>query len=357
MNSTKHPFPFLIVGLVLAAASVAGTGLVLGSRHGTPPSGTVAAKAAPGDAAAGAVTCFGHGDVEGGVASLYPLQPGRVQRVCVQENEEVQAGRTLIELDARPAEYLVRQARADLDAAQAQLALAKKGSDHQQAREAQQAALIDVMRHRLEAARWVLARKQELMSLATNEKEVAAAKEQCAELEAAVRGEEAKLQELRLHDPALDSRRAEAEVAAKEARLDQALHGLNECQLKAPVDGRVLRILIGQGDVLGPQPTRPAVLFCPKGPRIVRAEVPQEFAGGLAIGQEVTMRDDSRSGPRWRGKVRNVSDWYSHRRSIWQEPLQHNDVRTLECIIDLEPGQPPVRIGQRLLVQIMPAGS
>ena len=34
------------------------------------------------------------------------------------------------------------------------------------------------------------------------------------------------------------------------------------------------------------------------------------------------------------------------------EPLQFNDVRTLECLIALNPGQPPLRIGQRVRVLI-----
>ena len=34
------------------------------------------------------------------------------------------------------------------------------------------------------------------------------------------------------------------------------------------------------------------------------------------------------------------------------EPLQFNDVRTLECIVTLDPGQPPLRIGQRVRVTL-----
>src|SRR5262249_45098037 len=160
-------------------------------------------------------------------------------------------------------------------------------------------------------------------NVATNEQEVAAAREQCAELEAAVRGEADKLAELRLNDPALDIRRAEAEVAAKQARLDLAHLALDECQLKAPADGKVLRLQVSPGDVLGPQPARPIVLFCPKGPRIIRAEIPQEFSAGVTPGQAVVVRDDTRAQMTWRGKVRLLSDWYSHRRSIWQDPLQY----------------------------------
>jgi multidrug resistance efflux pump len=356
MSRRRLTILFWVLGVVFGAASVAGTGFALAVRHGGSPSETVPLKPIAGNASTGAVTCFGQADIEGGVSSLCPLQSGRVAEICVQEGDEIAAGTALLKLDARFAEQQLQEARADLDAAQAQLLRAEKGIDQQKVREAEQLAVIDVMRHRVKAARWMLGRKQELVSVATSEKEIAAATEQCEELEAAIRGEEAKLQELRLYDPVLDVRRAQDEIAAKQARLDQALLSLDECQLKAPMDGKVLRVLVNRGDVLGPQPARPAILLCPKGPRIVRAEVQQEFAGGVAVGQEVVMHDDSRSGPTWRGKVRRLSDWYSHRRSIWQEPLQHNDIRTLECIIDLEPGQPPLRIGQRLLVQMTPTG-
>ena len=53
----------------------------------------------------------------------------------------------------------------------------------------------------------------------------------------------------------------------------------------------------------------------------------------------------------WDGTVRRVSDWYTHRRSMLQEPLQYNDVRTLEVIIDLDKPQPGgMKIGQRVRV-------
>jgi multidrug resistance efflux pump len=336
-----------LVGVFVAAASVVGAGLVPASRSG---SATVTEPVTPTIAAA---ACFGYVDVEPGVAALYPLQPGRVEQVCVHENDEVVAGTVLVRLDARQAEQMVRQARADLDAAQAQLTRARKGIEQQRIRESEQAAAVEVLRHRLKAAEWVLARKEQLLNVATNDQEVSAAREQCAELEAAARGEADRLAELRLNEPAQDIRRAEADVAAKEARLDLARLALDECQLRSPADGKVLRLQVSPGDVLGPSPTRPIVLFCPRGPRIVRAEIPQEFAAGVAPGDAVLVRDDTRTQTTWRGKVRLLSDWYSHRRSIWQDPLQYNDVRTLECIIDLDPGQPPLRIGQRVLIQVI----
>jgi multidrug resistance efflux pump len=336
-----------IIGVFLTAATVTGARLVMASRSATVPTSESSAPAST------AVACFGYVDVDGGVTALYPLQPGRVERVCVRENDEVTAGTVLLRLDARQAEQLVRQAQADLDAAQAQLVRARKGIEQQRLREAEQAAAVDAVRHRLKAAELVLARQQDLLNVAANEKEVAASRERCAELQAGLRAEEDKLEELRLNDPALDVRRAEADVSAKQARLDQSRLALDECQLKAPADGKVLRVQVGPGDVLGPQPARPIVLFCPKAPRIVRAEIPQEFAAGVESGQTVVIHDDTRAQMTWRGKIRLLSDWYTHRRSMWQDPLQYNDVRTLECTIDLDPGQPPLRIGQRVLVQVI----
>src|SRR5262245_46883735 len=72
------------------------------------------------------VVAFGHVDVEFGVRSLYPLQPGRVADVPVHEGDTVRSGAPLLTLDERPAQYVLRQARADLKAAQAMLTQAKQ---------------------------------------------------------------------------------------------------------------------------------------------------------------------------------------------------------------------------------------
>jgi hypothetical protein len=83
--------------------------------------------------------------------------------------------------------------------------------------------------------------------------------------------------------------------------------------------------------------------------------VAQELAGRVAVGQAASARDDTTDdAATWGGKVLRVSDWYTRRRSILREPLERNDVRTLECLIALDPGQPPVRIGQRMRVTILP---
>ena len=95
------------------------------------------------------------------------------------------------------------------------------------------------------------------------------------------------------------------------------------------------------------QGSQAAVQLCPNTPRIIRTEVLQEWAGKIQKGQIAYIEDDSRNGVQWKGKVERVSDWFAPRRMILQEPFQFNDVRTLECIVSLDPGSPPIRINQR----------
>jgi multidrug efflux pump subunit AcrA (membrane-fusion protein) len=257
MRLFKSKAKFWVLGLALLTVAAA-TGLGLAFRPGGPDDG--APKTTPPDPALPrAVACFGHVDVEPGIASLYPVRPGRVEMLLVRENEAVKKGTVLLRLDRTPAEGLVRQARAARNAAEAQLAMARKLIDRQRIREAEQRAVIDAVRSRLNAGKWVLAMKEESRRKdLINGKLVATARAQCDELKAALRGEEAKLQELRLNDPTLDVRRAEAELAAKQAELDRAEWALAEYDLKAPGDGTVLRLLVNPGDVLGPQPRQPA---------------------------------------------------------------------------------------------------
>jgi len=337
-NSRYSLRVFVVLGLALLGGSLVGAVWVMNSRAGDVAATGSRDGSSAADPTRGRVVCFGYGDVEPGITPLYPVQAGRVEQVKVVESQEVKAGDVLLSLDSRLADLLVRQARADLEAAQAQYDQATKLGPQQTSKEAQQQAAIDF-------AELALKRKEELRGVQVNSQEIDMAR-------AALRAEEKKLEELKLNDPALGLRRAEAELHAKEARLDQALLGRKECDLKAPADGTVLRLLASRGETLGSQPKQPAILFCPKGPRIIRAEVDQEFAARVAVGQDAYVQDDGSASLTWRGKVTRMSDWYTHRRSIIQEPLQLNDIRTLECLITLDPGQPPIRIGQRVRVML-----
>ena len=136
--------------------------------------------------------------------------------------------------------------------------------------------------------------------------------------------------------------------------LDKAKLAVEESVVTAPSDGKVLRLDLRKGDLLAAQPKSPPLIFCPAGPRIIRAEVEQEWAGRVQEGQVANIEDETSNGdgPKWSGKVVRISDWMAHRRSILPDPSQFHDIRTLECIISLDSNQPPLRIGQRMRVSL-----
>ena len=79
----------------------------------------------------------------------------------------------------------------------------------------------------------------------------------------------------------------------------------------------------------------------------------QEFADQIQVGQAALITDSETLKGTIRGKVKRISDWFAQRRSPLFEPRQLNDVRTLECIIEIDPAQAKdLRIGQRVRVKI-----
>jgi multidrug resistance efflux pump len=355
MKRLLPTLPFWLFGVALLAITAYGATWGLRSRADERAPASHPGES-PGEPGLEGIVCVGHVDVEAGVTPLYPSQPGRVADIQVHEDESVKAGQVILRVDDRLYRYQVQQAEQDVKAAELQLADAKKIPQQHRLKLAQQEQSIAATHSRLSAARHIADRKQKLLqNLQVPAEEAAAAADLVKELEAAEKAEQEKLQALRLMDPATQIARAESDLAAKQAKLEQAKYAAEECVLRAPADGKILRILVGAGEMLGPQPRQPAIQFCAAGPRIVRAEVEQEFASRVAVGEIAVVADDSHATTTWRGKVIRVSDWYTHRRSIIQEPLQVNDVRTLECIIQLEAGQSQPRIGQRVRVTLTPA--
>jgi multidrug resistance efflux pump len=142
-------------------------------------------------------------------------------------------------------------------------------------------------------------------------------------------------------------------VEAKSDDIKIAKELLDEHTKTAPIDGIVLRFNTRVGEALAPAAGQaPAIEFCSNAPRVIRAEVIQEWEYKVQVGQEVDIEDDSYSGPKWQGKVKSLSPWIAKKRTRILEPFVQNDVRTRECIIEFTGGLSPVRIGQRVRVKI-----
>lgn len=348
---------FWLLGLLILVGSAAGASWVLYAHSGelVPQNRPRSGDSAPAIENEVVAVAVGYADIRGVLRSLHPVQQGRVEKVDAQEGQKVKAGELLLSLDKSHTEALVRQAQADLVIAQTQLEQARKLIEQQALREAQQSDAIKVAQSQLSKAESELKRQEGLRGqINENLIEIAQANVTAARLGLSV--EEKKLRELQLNDPRLTIRSAEAAVAAKQAQLDQARKALEECDLRAPEAGTVLRLTVGRGDVLGSQPKQPAVLFLPNEPFIIRAELDQETASRVQEGQKVLIEDDTKAGATWTGKVQQVGNSYLQRRPSILDPFQINTTgenRLLECIVVLDPEQRPLRYHQRVRVKMM----
>jgi multidrug resistance efflux pump len=358
MNTPRGPHRFFwLLGVALLVGTAAGAGWILNNAPaGTPvPRETPRERMRPG---ADSIICIGYVDVPLGTTPLYPLQPGRVAEVRVQEGDDVTKGQVLFRMDDRFARTRLAEAEADLKAAEALRAKAEREEKLQPTRIAAQQAAVEAARADAQAQAKAVAALKKLVDAGAggSPEELAAAREKENAAKKLIELQEAKLKGLKEHTFGPELRLAAANIQAKKAVRDRARLALDECAVRAPADGRALRVFITPDELLGPDPKVPAVQFCPAVARIVRAEVQQEWGNRVEVGQLAVIEDDTRAGLQWTGRVTRVSDWFAPRRSKLQEPFQFNDVRTLECIVAVDPGQPRMRIGQRMRVIIKQGG-
>lgn len=337
----------MVVGLLTLAGSVA---IVTVSLNPSSQAGSPDAPAARSDRRAVAVAFV---DVEGGVRPLFTAVPGRVVEASVPEGKEVEKDTVLLRVDDALAQTRLKEAEIDYAAAKVKLDQAKRLVKQHQTKIGIREDAVDAGKKKLAAAKAVAAKAKNMLKFGTTQEDVEAANHAVAEAEAGVRVLQGELSYSQAFDVESAVRLATFEVEGKKEQVEKARLGVRECSLLAPCKGVILRRLVNVGEVLGQMSTRPAIEFCPSGERIVRAEVEQEFASKLFIGQKATITDDMTGSGNWEGEVARISDWFTQRRAVLLEPMQYNDIRTLEVILKLKPDtKNPLRINQRVRVQL-----
>jgi multidrug efflux pump subunit AcrA (membrane-fusion protein) len=155
-------------------------------------------------------------------------------------------------------------------------------------------------------------------------------------------------------DPAIAE--AKAGVAQADAEVKRAETALNLCTVRAKTAGTIEQISISAGAVLNISTRTPALWLIPDGPRVVRAEVEAEFAHRVTpnmIGRQVTVYDHSDPSLTYKGTFKRISDAFLPKRSAGSN-LLGNDTLVLEAVIEVTdaapPGQPPLRVGQKVKV-------
>lgn len=353
----------IIVSLLFGAAVLVATGLgeLLGSVDpfgsrvalAAPPSNNANSQPSP---TTGKIVAAGEFDVDGGTVPLAPQVLGAVVDIPVQEGDEVKAGQPLLKLDARIAELLEKQAQAATSETAAQLARARQAVEIHKHKIEELKQTVIVANSRLSAQRRQVEKLEKLRSTnSVPEENFLAAKDQLTELEASLRVAKEEVEQLEHVDPNLEVQQAQAADNASRAKLDAARENLAKHTLLAPTDGRILRLQVGLGQILGSVDPRPPIWFCPAKPAIVRCEVEQEFADRIEPGMVAEITNETLDNHKWTGRLQRIAAWVAPRRSVWNKAHEIGEVPTIECIVDLDPDQGPIRIGQRVRVTLSPS--
>jgi multidrug resistance efflux pump len=335
--------------LVLGLAALAVIGMVkLWPRP--PLDATLSSPNAP----SARLVCYGYLDNRQGPILLQPARAGRVVQVFVKERQTVGKDSPLVQLDDNLVRLHEQEAVLAVQAAQLQLDKARDGIKQYQARLAQAEAALEAANSKALSAQYVLTRKEELVKLdLANHVEVDVGCAQLREANALVQVERNRLLELKAIDPALEVKQAQLQLARSQADLERTQQERGEYLLRAPAPGRVLRVQAQEGDLLSPAFPRPAVWLTPASDWIVRAEVSQEFAGYVTEGLDVQVEDEESTALLAKGRVADVADSFLPRRQVDARPTGTNTGMILECLIDLQDGHSPLRLGQRVRVRIL----
>lgn len=222
---------------------------------------------------------------------------GQLKEVLVDYNTDVKRGQLIARIDPETFEYRVRQAQADVDAARAQVLT-------QQANIAVQNAQVAKAQVDLAEAKRDLDRKQQLVDkgfISGAERD----KAQATYNAAVEQGNSAKAQAA---VAVAAVRNAEAVVKQREAVLAQARVDLGRTEIKAPVNGVVIKRSVERGQTVAASLQAPELFIIAENltDMQVDAAIDESEIGRVRVGQKASFTVDAFPGRNFDGTVRQI---------------------------------------------------
>ncbi|MEW6218150.1 MAG: efflux RND transporter periplasmic adaptor subunit [Thermodesulfobacteriota bacterium] len=278
--------------------------------------------------------------------------PGKLERILVAEGEPVAEGQVLAVFEARELQAAAASAEAAVKVVEAQLAEARAGARAQE---------LILARERLRETEAVLA-KAELdwtraqglhhrEAMADEAWETARLGRQRAEA-----GRNAARAALALLE---EGTRPEAlavlerQLAAAQARLQEARTALGNARLTAPFAGIVTRKHREEGEAM--DIGLPVLDVATVGDRYIRAEVDETDIGRLRLEQPVHVSADGFPGLELAGTVRKIQSQMGAKRLIPTDPAKIVDYKVLEVEISLPADCPyPLKLPVNVRISLEP---
>jgi membrane fusion protein (multidrug efflux system) len=364
MRWIRHTKLYLIGGVVLLTGSLLGAHYIQQPRHNgdgpnREPQPGNGQRSNSGRGSSGGAYCHGIMAPESEIIPLAPSIYGEVIQVFVQQDQKVKKGDKLLQLDDRQLQSKLSEAIAGVKTADAMLAKAKIAMKTYDLTLLGEEALLTASKKKKAAAEEKLAQARKVANLDSKNaiaNDIRAGELNIEELESLIQAQDFKVQGIKLNKPESDVAMAEASVERAKALRDQAQLGVDACLMTAPADGTITQSFVGVGSKFSGQVQKPAFLFY-SGGLSVRAEVEQDYASRVKVGQAAEVWDFSNPNQRWRGRVTKVGGSFESRRDTSGIPNlleTGNQERVLVCRITLESGDPLPILNQKLHVHIAP---
>ena len=303
-----------------------------------PPGAFVVAQADGSGGGSAVRVVAGLGVVEplSGTIDLSPGVPGILTSVLVDEGQTVTKGQLLASLFNDDLKSKVAQAEATLRIKSAQRDLVVNGAREEEIRQAEarlrreesalQLATVQYERRRALVKAGAVSRED--FNQASNA--FNAAKEALATAEDALA-------------ILLDGARPEAietaraEVSLAESQLAEARAALALSEIRATVDGTVLRRYREPGEVIGTQAETPVLQIADTSRLVVRTQIDETDIAGLAVGQKAMISAPALAGETYTGTVTRISPRLGAKTLTADDPAEKRDTRVLDVIVGLEP--------------------
>jgi len=345
----KTPGPFAVLAVVLLVVPLGIAGWYFYGRSGEDPK--------PKTISDLDVVCTGRVDAPSMVIALEPSSAGRVVKIFAAEGATLEDQQPILFLDDSLAQHRLKQAKAAVKVATIDRDRSRLDAARYPNQIEAKKALGKSVEAQVKAAEKNLENRKALAGVQKpGDAELLALESSVEQLRQLKKAEDLQIADyekmLADKQPDLIVDAAESRLSAARADEELAQKGVDECTLRAPCPGRLLRMQASVGGFLLPGGFVPAIVFAPAGKLVVRAEVDQEYLGRVKVGQGATLKDDSRvDSQQWTGKVKSLAGWIAQRRTIILDPGEINDVRTAECLIELD-SDDDLFIGQRMRVRI-----
>ncbi len=274
---------------------------------------------------------------------------GTVSEILVHEGSHIRAGQTLLELDCGPTEADVRTQEAHLAAAQASFDRVFNGSRPDEIAVGE--AVVGYSQARAEEAQKTLDRTLALHEGVTvTEARVLEVQRDARIAAAQLEEARARLSLLRAGSREEDVRQAKALRDAAAAGLDASRARLDQCSVRAPVDGTVLDVLVNQGQFLSSAVPQPLLHIVPDGPLRVRAEVELDNLGRVCASQSATVSSQAFPNASIHAQVVSISPAVNPR-STTTATQDARDKDTVAVFLNVERGGPALPIGSAVTVR------